>query len=34
MQLALDLADSFGLDLPIGKLALQEFAKGLGVPRT
>lgn len=30
--LALELADTLGVDLPLGRQALADFAKGLGVP--
>lgn len=31
--LALELADRLGVDLPLGRRALEDFARGLGVPR-
>lgn len=34
MALALEMADSYGLDMPVNRLALQEFANSIGVPRT
>ncbi len=33
LTLALELADAHGLDLPLAKLALRDFAAGIGVPR-
>lgn len=32
LTLALELADRLGVDLPLGRQALQDFARGLGVP--
>jgi 3-hydroxyisobutyrate dehydrogenase-like beta-hydroxyacid dehydrogenase len=32
LTLALELADQLGVDLPLGRLALERFAPGLGVP--
>lgn len=32
LALALELADQLGVDLPLGRQALQDFATGLGVP--
>jgi 3-hydroxyisobutyrate dehydrogenase-like beta-hydroxyacid dehydrogenase len=32
LQLALELADALGVDLPIGKLALRDFGTSLGLP--
>jgi len=32
LTLALELADRLGVDLPLGRQALQDFATGLGVP--
>ncbi|GED99793.1 putative dehydrogenase/reductase [Gordonia spumicola] len=34
LRLALQLADSLGVDLPLGRQALTDLATGLGVPRT
>lgn len=33
LTLALELADAYGLDLPLARLALRDFAAGIGVPR-
>lgn len=33
LMFALELAEDLGVDLPLGRLALRDFAKGLGVPR-
>ncbi len=33
LTLALELADQLGVDLPLGRQALRDFATGLGVPR-
>jgi len=32
LTLALELAEDLGVDLPLGRLALRDFASGLGVP--
>ncbi|MGQ0431654.1 MAG: NAD(P)-dependent oxidoreductase [Microthrixaceae bacterium] len=32
LMLALELAEDLGVDLPLGRLALRDFATGLGVP--
>lgn len=32
LTLALEMADRLGVDLPLGRLALRDFATGLGVP--
>lgn len=34
LSLALDLAESLGLDLPLARLALRDFARSIGVPHT
>jgi 3-hydroxyisobutyrate dehydrogenase-like beta-hydroxyacid dehydrogenase len=34
LTLALELADRYGLDLPLARIALDRFAAGLGVPHT
>jgi 3-hydroxyisobutyrate dehydrogenase-like beta-hydroxyacid dehydrogenase len=34
LTLALELADSYGLDLPLARQALQDFGPSLGLPRT
>ncbi|MEO7430228.1 MAG: NAD(P)-dependent oxidoreductase [Acidimicrobiales bacterium] len=33
LSLALELAEGLGIDLPLGRIALRDFATGLGVPR-